>query len=63
MMNILLARYTRLVNRIEREEGQDLIEYGLILFLIAIAAVASIEVAGDSIATFWQEIATTISGL
>jgi len=63
MLNTLVVRSLRLLNRVQREEGQDLIEYGLILFLIAIAAVASIELAGDSIATFWQEIATTISGL
>lgn len=63
MLNLALSNYLRLLKAFEREEGQDLIEYGLLLFLIAIAAVASIELAGTSIAGFWQTIADTLSGL
>ncbi len=31
------------------EDGQGLVEYGLILFLIVIAAIASLRLAGESI--------------
>lgn len=63
MLNLALSNYLRLLKALEREEGQDLIEYGLLLFLIAIAAVASIQLAGQSIAAFWNTIATTLSDL
>jgi Flp pilus assembly pilin Flp len=44
-----------------REEGQDLMEYGLLAALIAIVAVASLTVLGNTIfITFWQDIAQAV---
>ena len=57
MSNLILANYIRLLNWFEREEGQDLVEYGLILALISIVAVASITAAGGAIRGFWEYIA------
>jgi Flp pilus assembly pilin Flp len=40
-----------------RDEGQDLLEYGLLAALIAIVAVAGVTVLGQNIfLTFWQNI-------
>ena len=40
-----------------RDEGQDLMEYGLLAALIAIVAVAGVTVLGNTIfLTFWQNI-------
>jgi pilus assembly protein Flp/PilA len=64
MLNLALANYlTLLKNWIDREEGQDLIEYGLLLFLISIVAIVSIQAAGLSIKAFWDTIAATLAGL
>jgi Flp pilus assembly pilin Flp len=44
-----------------RDEGQDLLEYGLLAALIAIVAVASIGALGNAIfITFWQNIALAV---
>lgn len=41
-----------------RDEGQDLVEYGLLAMLIAAAAVAAVGTAGSTILTvFWDTIA------
>ena len=40
-----------------RDEGQDLLEYGLLAALIAVVAVAGVTVLGQNIfLTFWQNI-------
>jgi pilus assembly protein Flp/PilA len=42
------------------EEGQDLLEYGLLMALIAIVAIGAITSLGNTITTvFWQYIAGT----
>ena len=44
-----------------REEGQDLMEYGLLAALIAIVAMASVSALGQNIfTTFWQNIAQAV---
>ena len=49
---VLFARYVR------REDGQDLLEYGLLAALIAIVALAAVVQLGNTINTvFWQSIA------
>jgi Flp pilus assembly pilin Flp len=44
-----------------RDEGQDLMEYGLLAALIAIFAIAGVSLLGNSIfLTFWQNIGQAI---
>ena len=51
----LLQRWLRL------DEGQDLLEYGLLAALIAIAAVGVVGVLGDHLnRVFWQAIGPSI---
>lgn len=45
----------------QHEDGQDLLEYGLLASLIAVAAVAAVTMLGDHIYTFfWSTIGTSI---
>ena len=44
-----------------RDEGQDLLEYGLLAALIAVAAVTGVTALGDAIYTvFWQGIGQAV---
>jgi len=49
-MSSLLAAIERLVRN---DAGQDLLEYGLVAVLIAIAAVIAVKSVGDTINTLW----------
>jgi Flp pilus assembly pilin Flp len=54
-----MARMLAAVGRlVARDDGQDLLEYGLLAVLIAIAAMAAVTVLGQQInAVMWQTIA------
>jgi Flp pilus assembly pilin Flp len=54
-----MARMLAVVGRlVARDEGQDLLEYGLLGVLIAIAALAAVTSLGQQInAVLWQTIA------
>ena len=42
---------------IRNEEGQDLLEYALLVALIALVAIAAVTAAGGSVKTIFQSIA------
>jgi Flp pilus assembly pilin Flp len=45
------------------EEGQDLLEYGLLAALIAVFAIGAVTVVGQTIYTvFWKTIQTAFGG-
>ena len=50
MLSTISAALLRFVARFEREEGQALAEYGLILALIAVAAILALTALGVAIA-------------
>lgn len=53
-----------LVTRFAREEeGQNVVEYALVLTLIAVAAIAGLTAAGTSINSWWEKIATYVGTL
>jgi Flp pilus assembly pilin Flp len=57
---VAVAHLKRLSNaRLRREEdGQDLLEYGLLCALIALIALGAVQTVGNTINTvFWQVIA------
>jgi pilus assembly protein Flp/PilA len=49
-MKNLLARFVR------EEEGQDLIEYGLLIGIITAGAIASIALIGPKVAGYFSEL-------
>jgi pilus assembly protein Flp/PilA len=59
----MLSLYLYIRNWLESqkpEEGQDLVEYALLLGLIAIVCVLAITVAGQSVSQIWKTIAQTL---
>jgi pilus assembly protein Flp/PilA len=53
-----------LLNDIQnREEGQDLVEYALLLGLLALAAVVAITATGTSINALWGRITAVLGGI
>ena len=61
MKPMAVAVLTRIANlRLRRsEDGQDLLEYGLLVALIAIVAIGAVTTVGNTIYTvFWQAIAS-----
>jgi Flp pilus assembly pilin Flp len=57
-MNIVMAAVRRLM---AREDGQDLVEYGLLAALIAIAAIIGVSYLGDTLnLVFWRTIAAAV---
>jgi pilus assembly protein Flp/PilA len=54
--------YLYLKNLLESEEGQDLIEYALIIVLVVIVAVAGMYTLGGQIAGIWTKIGGWITG-
>jgi pilus assembly protein Flp/PilA len=47
---------------VRNEEGQDLLEYALLVALIALVAIAAVTAAGTSVSTIFNSIATKLSG-
>jgi len=52
-MKSLIVRFVR------EEQGQDLIEYGLLVGIITVGAVASVKLIGPKVATYFS----TLNGL
>ena len=48
--------------RLEREDGQALVEYGLILALVAVVCIAALTALGLNVAAQLQAIANAIGG-
>jgi len=46
-----------------REEGQTLTEYGLLLFFIAVAAIAAVTALGVNVTAIFQDLADTLGGV
>jgi pilus assembly protein Flp/PilA len=45
---------------LKSEEGQDLLEYALLVALIALVAVGAVTLAGEKVNTIFNQIATAI---
>lgn len=50
-----------LMNFVKDEQGQDLIEYTLLMAFIALASAAVFTNAGKSISSIWQSASTQLS--
>lgn len=47
---------TTLKQWVRDERGQDLIEYGLLALMIAVAAISGVTALGDVVEQFWERI-------
>jgi pilus assembly protein Flp/PilA len=61
MNTMLLRLYVKFQNLMSSEEGQDLVEYALVVALIALGAVASMRTVATSISTEFSVIESTFS--
>jgi pilus assembly protein Flp/PilA len=57
----MTAIYLWLKNLVDRQDGQDLVEYALLVGLIVIIAIAAIQLAGGSVSTIFANIADQLS--
>ena len=46
---------------VRNEDGQDLLEYALLVALIALVAIAAVKAAGGSVKTIFNDIATQLA--
>lgn len=56
----MLLQYVKSFAR--EEEGQDLLEYALLVALIALIAIGAVGLAGNSVSAIFNDIATQLGG-
>ena len=61
MNNLLLAMYVKMQNLINREEGQDLVEYALLVCLIALAAITGVNKVATAVTTVFSNISSSLA--
>jgi pilus assembly protein Flp/PilA len=62
MNNMLLKLYVKFQDLMSREEGQDLVEYALLVALISLAAVTTMKSLATGIEAVFTSISTTLAG-
>ena len=56
-----MEMFVAFMNRIVREDdGQDMVEYALLIGLISVVAVASLILAGTAVNTLWTAVITAL---
>jgi pilus assembly protein Flp/PilA len=61
MNTMLLKMYVKFQDLMSRDEGQDLVEYALVVALIALGATASMGKLAGAISTAFGTISTTFT--
>ena len=61
MYSVLLKLYVKLQNLLSREEGQDLVEYALIVALIAFGAITGMGYLANGLNNAFSTISTTLA--
>jgi pilus assembly protein Flp/PilA len=61
MKDMFLKLVAKMQSKLTREEGQDLIEYALVVALIAFAATAGMKTLAGDINTAFTAIGTTLT--
>ena len=60
-MNLITYVRTTVRSFVRNEEAQDLLEYALLVALIAIVAIGAVTAAGGSVKTIFNTIATDLA--
>ena len=58
---MFLKLYMKIENLTTSEEGQDLVEYALLVSLVALAAIASARSVASAITTVFSRVSTSIT--
>ena len=61
MNNLYLSLYVKLQNLMNREEGQDLVEYALLVCLVALAAISGVNKVASAITTVFTNISSSLA--
>ena len=61
MNNLLLKLYVKFQDLTSREEGQDLVEYALLVALIALAAITGVSKVATAVNTVFTNISTSLA--
>ena len=61
MNTMLLGLYVKFENLVSCEEGQDLVEYSMVVAVIVLLSIASMRAAADSISTEFSMIESAFS--
>jgi pilus assembly protein Flp/PilA len=59
----ILSAYAALRNRLDREDGQALVEYALILALIAVVSIAILTALGVNVSRVFNSVNTQLSSV
>jgi pilus assembly protein Flp/PilA len=60
MLRLFVGLQTWIASARDREEGQALVEYALILALVAVVAIGALELLGTNVSSRLDEIANAI---
>jgi pilus assembly protein Flp/PilA len=61
MNNLFLALYVKFQNLMTREEGQDLVEYALLVCLIALAAITGVNKVASAVTLVFSNISASLA--
>ena len=61
MNNLFLSMYVKLQNLMNREEGQDLVEYALLVCLIALAAITGVNKVATAVTSVFSNISSSLA--
>ncbi len=61
MNNLLLNLYVKIQSLMNGEEGQDLVEYALLVTLIALACIAGISSVSGAISGVFTKVSTSLA--
>jgi len=61
MNNLFLAMYVKFQNLVSREEGQDLVEYALLVCLIALAAITGVNNVATAVTKVFSNISASLA--
>ena len=61
MNNLLIKMYVKFQDLVSREEGQDLVEYALVVALIAFGATAGMKALAGGINTAFNNVSTALA--
>lgn len=61
MNNMILKLYVKFQDLMNREEGQDLVEYALLLSLIALAAISAAGTLASTVTSVYAKVAGSIA--
>ncbi len=57
----MLALWTKVTTWMKDEKGASMVEYALLVVLIAIVALVAVSLAGDEVSSVFSEIATDLA--